>query len=91
MNEASMKHDQTRGHTIEDQFGFLFVTTEPVISSSGVTRRAHLRAQSRRRLLSDALALLRVENMVAGMRVNNGDCHESSDDQCGEYTHPAHV
>ena len=43
-----------------------------------------LRAQSRSSLSADALALMSVEDMVAGMSVNDNDCHESCDGQCGE-------
>ena len=42
-------------------------------------------AQSRSSLSADALALLSVEDMVAGMSVNDSGCHKSCDGQCDEY------
>ena len=84
MYEASMKHDKTRGLTqSRTSLGSCF-HKRPGNELISVTRRARLRAQTRSGLSADALALLSVEDMVAGMSVNDSDCHESCDGQCGE-------
>ena len=48
----------SREHTMADQMGYLFVTSDPLISSSAVRSRYNRRAASTQVLLGEAVALL---------------------------------
>ena len=52
----------TRLHTMLDQFGFLLVTSDPLISSIYLERRCRRGARSRSQLTHETTDLLRTDN-----------------------------